>query len=140
MLQIDANSEFGARVARRLASEPIIWLTTVGADLTAQPVPVWFWWDGQTALIYSKQGTPKLRNIARSPRVALHFNNNDDGGDIVVFAGTAQIDQGAPALSEVAAYIEKYAARIARMGQTAAYFAQEYSVAIHVTPTGLRGF
>ncbi|MFN8566899.1 MAG: pyridoxamine 5'-phosphate oxidase family protein [Kouleothrix sp.] len=139
MLQIDANSEFGAQVARRLASEPIIWLTTVGADLTPQPVPVWFWWDGQTAPIYSKPGTPKLRNIARSPRgPALQQQRRwrrycgvcRHGPDR---AGRAGAERGGRVHREIRR-------AIARMGQTTAYFAQEYSVAIHVTPTGLRGF
>lgn len=39
---IDLTTEYGARVARRLQDEQVIWLTTVGRDGTPQPNPVWF--------------------------------------------------------------------------------------------------
>ena len=73
---IDTTSEFGTRVAQRLQQEGIIWLTTVRGDGTPQPSPVWFLWDGETFLIYSQPGAPKVRNIARSPKVALHLNGD----------------------------------------------------------------
>jgi Pyridoxamine 5'-phosphate oxidase len=34
------------RPAERLAIEPIVWLTTAGADGQPQSSPVWFHWDG----------------------------------------------------------------------------------------------
>ena len=40
----DTTTPFGRQVARRLQEEPIGWLTTVGADGTPQPNPVWFFW------------------------------------------------------------------------------------------------
>ena len=43
----DQSTEFGQRVARRLAEERIIWLTTVDQHDVPQPRPVWFWWDGE---------------------------------------------------------------------------------------------
>ena len=48
---IDPDTEFGARVERRLREDVIGWLVTVSADGTPQPNPVWFVWDGETALI-----------------------------------------------------------------------------------------
>ncbi|MFQ5612516.1 MAG: hypothetical protein ACE5H9_10325 [Anaerolineae bacterium] len=42
MFEIDLSTEFGLRVARRLREERIIWLTTLRADQTPQPSPVWF--------------------------------------------------------------------------------------------------
>ena len=40
----DAGTPFGDRVRERLVDEQVIWLTTVGADGTPQPNPVWFLW------------------------------------------------------------------------------------------------
>ncbi len=37
---LDMNTEFGQRVARRLAEERIAWLTTVDSSGTPQPRPV----------------------------------------------------------------------------------------------------
>ena len=58
-MELDLNTEFGARVERRLREEIVIWLTTVRTDLTPQPSLVWFLWDAETMLIYSKPNTPK---------------------------------------------------------------------------------
>ena len=138
---IDTATEFGARVERRLREDPIIWLTTVRADGTPQPSPIWFVWDGQSFLIYSRPNTPKLRNIQRSPRVALHLDGDGRGGNIVVIAGDAGIVADAPPADQVRAYLDKYekGGYIARIGSTPRRFAQAYSVAIRITPTKLRG-
>src|SRR4051794_30871302 len=139
MFDLDLNTEFGARVARRLREERLIWLTTVRADLTPQPSLVWFLWDAGTLLIYSKPNTPKLRNIEQNPTVSLNFDGDGRGGNVAVFTGTAVIDQQAPSLDQITAYVEKYAANIAGMNLTPASFGQVYSVPIRVTPARLRG-
>ncbi|MGH2532910.1 MAG: TIGR03667 family PPOX class F420-dependent oxidoreductase [Thermomicrobiales bacterium] len=136
---IDTSTEFGARVERRLSDEPIIWLTTVRHDGTPQPSPVWFLWDGETFLIYSQPNTPKLRNIARNPTVALHLNGDRHGNDIVIFAGDARIADDAPPVDTVPAFVTKYREDLAP-GGAAENMARDYTVAIRVTPTGLRGF
>ena len=136
---LDTTTDFGARVARRLGNELIIWLTTVRADGTPQPSPVWFGWNGEEMLIYSKPDQPKLRNIARNPRVALNFDGDGQGGDIVVIVGEARLAAEAPPADEVAAYVEKYRAAIARIGTSPDSFAATYSAVIRVRPTGLRG-
>ena len=92
-----------------------------------------------TLLIYSKQNMPKLRNIEQNPTVALNFDSDGRGGNVVVFTATAIIDRQAPSLDQIAAYVEKYAENIARMKLTPASFAQMYSVPIRVTPASLRG-
>jgi PPOX class probable F420-dependent enzyme len=137
---IDLSGDFGARVARRLDQEIIIWLTTVRADGAPQPSPVWFLWADQELLIYSKPNTPKLRNIGQNPKVSLHFDSDGQGGDIVVIAGAARIDEQAPSALEVDAYVKKYREHIAQIKMTPDSFARAYSTAIRVTPTGLRGF
>ena len=139
-MQIDTSSEFGARVQRRLAEEKVIWLITTDQDGTPQPSPVWFWWTGQTLLIYSQPGKPKLRNIQRSPRVALHFDTNGQGEDIVVLTGEARVAKEIPPADQVPDYVQKYTEDIPEIGHSPESLASEYSVPIEVTPTGLRGF
>jgi PPOX class probable F420-dependent enzyme len=137
-LLLDTSTEFGARVSRRLREDRVIWLTTVRADLTPQPSPVWFLWDGQTFLIYSQPNQQKLRNIQQNPRVALHLDGDGMGGNIVVFTGDARVATDVPPANEVDEYIKKYRA-IARIGMTPESFAESYSVPLQVTPTKLRG-
>jgi PPOX class probable F420-dependent enzyme len=139
-MQIDTSSEFGTRVVRRLNDEQIGWLTTMAPDGTPQPSPIWFLWDGETALIYSQPRTPKLRHIAASPRVSLHLDGNGRGGDIVILTGEARIDEATPPANQHPAYVAKYADGIQRIGHTPESFAQAYSVPIRVTPSKLRGF
>lgn len=137
---IDFSTEFGARVHQRLQQEELIWLTTVRADGTPQPSPVWFYWDGQTLLIYSQPNKPKLRNIAQNPTVALNFNSDADGGDIVVITGQARIEENGPAATDVTPYLEKYRDAIQGIDMTPEAMAQSYSVVIRITPTSVRGF
>lgn len=136
---IDLTTDFGRRAARRLEEERIIWLTTVDAEGMPQPRPVWFWWDGQIFLIYSQPNTHKLRHIARNLQVALHFDGDGQGGNIVVFTGEARLAPEAPPANQVPAYVQKYQPGFTRIRMSAEEFAGSYSVALWVTPTSLRG-
>jgi PPOX class probable F420-dependent enzyme len=137
---IDTDTPFGQRAARRLREEKIAWLVTTSGDGTPQPVPVWFLWDRAASfLLYSRPDTAKLRNIARRPRVALHLESNGEGGDIVVVLGDAAVTNDAPA-NDVPDYLEKYAEFIARNSWTPESFAADYSVALRIEASKLRGF
>jgi PPOX class probable F420-dependent enzyme len=132
---LDTTTEAGGRAERRLHDEGIAWLTTVRPDGQPQSVPVWFWWDGETFLIYSQPGRQKLRNIRNNPRVGLNLNSNAYGGDVVRVEGTARIVEDAPPANEIGEYVEKYRDNMARIGFDPDGFAQAYSVAIRVEPT-----
>ena len=85
---IDESTEFGARVARHLREEIVVWMTTVAPDGSPLPMPVWFHWDGgENVLMYSQRGA-RVRNIEANPHVTLNFAGDGDGGDIVVLSGT----------------------------------------------------
>jgi PPOX class probable F420-dependent enzyme len=133
------DTPFGERVARRLRDELIIWMTTTSADGTPQPNPVWFLWDGEGFLIYSKPDSARLPHIRRNARIALHFDGDGNGGDIIVFAGEAREAPEAPPANDVADYIAKYQHLIAEYHWTPASFAADYSVPIRVTVTKVRG-
>ncbi len=136
---IDLRTEFGQRVQRRLKEERIAWLTTVSDSQAPQPRPIWFLWDGESFLIYSRPGTYKLRHLISNPNVSLHLDGDSLGGDIVVFIGEARIDPEAPPADEVEAYVVKYQPGFERIGMSAEEFAAAYSVAIRVKPLSLRG-
>ena len=106
---IHFKGEFGLRVLQRLQHEAIVWLTTVSADGTPQPNPVWFYWDGENCLIYSKADSAKLHNIARNSKVALSFEGaTEKGGDVAVITGEALVDLHASPPPD--GYIQKYQA------------------------------
>lgn len=135
----DPATEFGARVAARLRDERIIWLTTTGADGTPQPNPVWFLWDGASFLIYSLPDAARLSHIKRNAHVALHFDGNGKGGDIVVFTGVAREAPEESPANERPDYLERYRQRIAQNFGGPDAFAARYSVALRITPTKARG-
>jgi PPOX class probable F420-dependent enzyme len=80
----------------RLKKDLVIWLATCGRDGSPHAVPVWFWWDGKTFLIYSVPGQ-KVRDIEANPNVALHLNTDPEGEDVVRVDGKARIDPQAAA-------------------------------------------
>jgi nitroimidazol reductase NimA-like FMN-containing flavoprotein (pyridoxamine 5'-phosphate oxidase superfamily) len=51
---LDVTTEWGQHAERRLRSDIIAWLTTVGSDGRPYTVPVWFLWDGETILLFSQ--------------------------------------------------------------------------------------
>lgn len=141
MIVVDVSTKFGKRAERRLRTEAVGWLTTVSSDGTPQPNAVWFVWDGTTALMYSIPDQAKLKNIARNPHVSLHLDSKNHGDSVVILTGTAAVDEAAPPLSKNRAYVAKYRAEIDRLGLgNPAKMAKQYSVAVRITPTKLRGF
>jgi PPOX class probable F420-dependent enzyme len=134
------DTAFGKRVRRRLRDEQVIWLTTVGADGTPHPNPVWFWWDSGEILVYTRPGAHRLAHIRARPPVALHFNGNERGGNIVVLRGAARIDDQAPPAHRSRGYASKYRSGMVRVSGSATAFSEDYSVPIRIQVTGIRGF
>jgi len=135
---IDPETEKGARADARLRADEVAWLITVAADGTPVPTPVWFWWDGDSILVYSQRDKPKLRHIAANPRVAMALRTDELGDEITVVSGEALVDSTIPPADQLAGYVQKYGSLIARLGADPASFAGEYSVPVRITPTRLR--
>ena len=137
----DPSTPFGERVARRLRDDRLIWLTTVDAKGMPQPTPVWFLWDEATStlLMYSRADAKRLVHLQQNPRVALNFDGNGSGGDIIVITGQAQVSPDDPPADQLPAYVEKYRDFIARRYATPEHFASIYSVALRIYPRTIRG-
>lgn len=125
--------------AEQIRHAYFVWLTTVRADGMPQPTPVWFSWDGDTFLIYSRPDAQKVRNIRQNRSVALNFVRDHEGEEYIVIMGQATIDDKTSPSNQVAAYATKYAEGTKRIGMTPEDLAQTYSVPIRVTPTQVRG-
>ncbi len=137
----DPSTPFGERVLRRLRDERLIWLTTVDAKGMPQPTPVWFLWDEATStiLIYSRADAKRLAHLQQDPRVALNFDGNGRGGDIIVITGQAQVSSDDPPADRLPTYVEKYHDFIARGFTTPEKFASIYSVALRIRPSAICG-
>ncbi|MCP9621074.1 TIGR03667 family PPOX class F420-dependent oxidoreductase [Nocardia otitidiscaviarum] len=137
---VDPGTEFGKHVTERFRKDTVAWLTTVGSSGTPQPNPVWFLWDGTEFLIFSQPDQAKLRNIARNPRVSLHLNSTETGGDVVILTGDARIDPEGATPPEIVQYTRKYTGGLVDIGMTDEQFYSSYSVVVRVRPDRLRGF
>lgn len=135
---IDTTTAKGTRALERLTSEEIAWLTTVTPDGQPQSSPVWFLWEDGGFVICSLATTPRVRNTRANPRVAVNFNSDADGGDILTFEGEARIEGTELAPATGAAYRAKYQARIDEYGWTWESFRRDYPVVVRIRPTRVR--
>lgn len=136
----EPGTPFGERVRRRLREEQVVWITTVDKHGIPQPNPVGFLYqDDESVLIYNMLTANRLDNIAHRPHVALHFDGDGSGGDIVVFSGIAHRVDDVPPPHENPAYLTKYGESLLRVSQSAEEFGRKFSVPMRVTITRMRG-
>jgi PPOX class probable F420-dependent enzyme len=133
-----AGSDLGDRVRRRLEQDRVAWLTSVGADGTPQPNPVWFIVEGEEILVWNAVGAHRLTHLRSRPRVALNFNSTRSGGDILVITGEAHFDATAPLPHEVPAYVEKYGADMKSISGSLEAFSEAYPHLLRIRPKGVR--
>ena len=134
---LDASHPNYNHIQERLRSNVVIWLNTVRPDGRPHSVIVWYLWDGEKFLIFSRPRNQKLRNIRQNPNVVLALDNTDEGGDPIIFEGTAELSDPAKLDTTMPAFAEKYAVHLRAMGTTAEAMAADYSQPILVTPTKL---
>jgi PPOX class probable F420-dependent enzyme len=133
--QLDDSDPGQAHTAERLRKETILWLASVRADGRPHLAPVWFLWEGEAILLFSKPEQQKIRNIRQNPAVTLALDTADDGEDVLVLEGVAALVDEPDLTTALPAYASKYAARLAEMGWTGKSMAKQYSQAIRVTIT-----
>ena len=137
---IDTSTEFGAKVAQRIEDQKLAWLTTISADGTPQPNPVWFIWNDGAFIIFSQPNQAKLSNIRRTGRVSFNLESIDEE-TITIFTGRAEI---VPYESIPQTLLERYAQRYAEglknLKMTRAEYEAAYTVPIRFTPERLRGW
>ena len=127
-------------VEARLRTAPVGWLTTVDAQGQPQPSPIWFLWEEGRIVIWSKLGTPRLRNLAANPRIAFHLDADADGGSVVTIEGIARLDPDGPRAGAVPAYQAKYRRFIDEYGWTPESFDRDYPSRVVIEPVRLRAW
>jgi PPOX class probable F420-dependent enzyme len=139
-MNIDLSTDFGKRVQHHLDHDQIVWLTVIDDEGAPQPNPIWFVWDGETFLFYSRPEAKRLLHFPRRPAVSLHFDTDSWGDDVAVIRGEAAIDPSAPPVIECPPYLEKYAEGIIHIEMTPQTYSETYTVAFRVRPSKLRGY
>lgn len=139
-MAIDFTTDFGKHALERLETEETIWLTVVTPSGKPSPNPVWFLWHDGKVLIFSEPNVAKVKAILANPEVTLHFDAGESGEDVVIFNGTADATEKSISPEQAAAYLIKYRDGIERIGLTPESMVAQYSRAIEVELTKLRGF
>ena len=135
---IDLETEFGIRVNKRLMEDEVIWFTTVSQNGTPAPNPVWFYWDGESIIVYSQPGSYRVRNIEHNPRVSLNLEGADVlGNNVIIIHGEARLHPGYKKLHT--GFLEKYIRHESSLQMKMADIASSYSVEIRVKPLRVRG-
>ena len=126
---------------KRLRSEPIVWLSTVDEHGFPHIVPIWFVWDGEALLIFSKPHARKVQAIRRQARVALALGEPRDDFDVQLIEGhatvlattTAQVLSAGGLIGRE--HARKYAAELFALGIDPDEYATTYSAVVRVVPT-----
>lgn len=139
-MAIDFTTDFGKHALDRLESEQVVWLTVVTPSGKPAPNPVWFLWHADKVLILSEPHVAKVKAMLANPNVSLSFDCGFHGNDVVVFNGTSDATEKPITPEQAAAYMIKYADGIASINLTPESMAAQYSRAVEITLTGLRGF
>lgn len=124
-----------AHIEERLQTEPIVWLSSVRPDGRPHLVPVWYYWDGSTVLIFSQPNNQKIRNLRHNPNVMLALEAKDGGDDVVMFEGKAELLQQPSAQVLPDGYEQKYTEGFKNIGMTKEQMLASYSQPIRITPT-----
>lgn len=123
---------------RRIAQDQVAWLTTITDGGAPAPNPVWVVADGDDLVVFSDPRSRKVHNIEQRPAVALHFNSDPEGGDVVIVAGEATVTRDRPP-SRLRAYLDKYESSITgSLGTTVDEIDAVYNAEIRIRPTGVR--
>jgi PPOX class probable F420-dependent enzyme len=129
-----------AHSRQRLEDDDIGWLTTVSAIGRPSTAPVWFvLLEDDSILVFSKDPSVRVRNIAANPRVTLALNSDPKGHDIVVINGSARIDRSVGSASAHEAFLSKYQPALDAYEWTPEWFADNYPAPIVISIDSVRG-
>ena len=67
-------------------------LAYVWMDGTPRVVPIWFHWNGQNIVMASPPKAPKLKALAKNPKVSLTIDDNTFPHKVLLIRGTARLE------------------------------------------------
>jgi hypothetical protein len=95
-------------------------LAYVWTDGTPRVIPIWFHWNGREIVMATPPKAPKLKALAKNPKVALTIDDNVFPHKVLLIRGTTRLE---PVVGIVPEY-EACAARYFTPEQAAAWLSQ----------------
>jgi len=86
-------------------------LAYVWTDGTPRVVPIWFHWNGREFVMGTPPKAPKLKALAKNPKVALTIDDNNFPHKVLLVRGTARLETVDGVVPEYAAAAERYFGR-----------------------------
>lgn len=83
-------------------------LAYIAIDGTPRVVPIWFHWNGREFVMATPPKAPKLRSLAKNPKVALTIDDNTFPHKVLLVRGTARLDPVDGIVPEYAQAAERY--------------------------------
>ena len=83
-------------------------LAYIATDGTPRVVPIWFHWTGQQFVFGTPPKAPKLKALAKNPKVALTIDDNDFPHKVLLVRGMARMETVNGVAPEYAAAAERY--------------------------------
>jgi PPOX class probable F420-dependent enzyme len=121
------------RIPGRIDNDRIVRLVTVSPSGQPSPRPVRFLWDGIAFIVYTRPDDAKTRHVAGNDRVALHFNTDPVGRDVIVIIGRAVHVRDPVPPSACHGYLDTYADRLPWIGHDIDSYDATYRAALLAT-------
>src|SRR5215469_5572913 len=83
-------------------------LAYVWPDNTPRVVPIWFHWNGTEIVMASPPKAPKLKALAKNPKVSLTIDNNEFPHKVLLIRGSVRMEPVDGVVPEYAAAAERY--------------------------------
>jgi PPOX class probable F420-dependent enzyme len=142
---VHATAETQATAERSTANtalreDSIVWLSSVQRDGRPHLVPVWFHWDGEQIVAFSKPHARKVDNLRDQPYVMLAVGTPGLEFEVELIEATAELPDRPAADLMPEGFGPKYRELLRRAGLTVQRFAEVYSQPIVLRPTRFLGY
>ncbi len=120
---------------RALEREAVVWVSSIRPDGAPHVLPLWFHWDGDGILVFSKPHAQKVRNLRANPRAMVAVGEPGLDFDVELIEAHAEFLAVPTARVLPPAFLDKYGPLLERAGIDRERFAEVYSQPIRLRPT-----